>query len=212
MPPDIAHYREWSARVWELVREMSPGRRAARAWTRATWSCPTRTRARPPTPSGSAVAERVRLSCSLGVATCKVVAKVASDRDKPGGVTVVAPGRGGRLPGAAAAAGAARHRPAHRGAPARGRARPPSATLAALDDEALRAISPGAHGEDLRRRARGIDPRRVEPVPAERISISSERTFAQDVRDRPSWSAIGRGMAGRRWPSRCASAAGRPAR
>ena len=30
---------------------------------------------------------------SLGVATCKVVAKVASDRRKPGGLTVVRPGR-----------------------------------------------------------------------------------------------------------------------
>ena len=33
------------------------------------------------------------LSCSLGVASCKVVAKVASDRRKPGGLTVVPAGR-----------------------------------------------------------------------------------------------------------------------
>ena len=36
---------------------------------------------------------RTRLSCSLGVATSKIVAKVASDRRKPGGLTVVRPGR-----------------------------------------------------------------------------------------------------------------------
>ena len=39
------------------------------------------------------VRARTRLSCSLGVATSKVVAKVASDRRKPGGLTVVRPGR-----------------------------------------------------------------------------------------------------------------------
>ena len=51
-----------------------------------------------------AVRERMRLSCSLGVATCKVVAKIGSDARKPGGITVVPPGRRGGLPGAPARA------------------------------------------------------------------------------------------------------------
>ena len=38
------------------------------------------------------VEEEVRLSASLGVATNKLVAKIASDHDKPGGLTVVRPG------------------------------------------------------------------------------------------------------------------------
>ena len=142
-----------------------------------------------------AVAERVRLSCSLGVATCKVVAKVASDRDKPGGVTVVAAGAGGRLPGAAAAARAARRGAAHRGAP---RPRRPGTIgdLAALATTRPCAGScPGKFGEDLRRRARGIDPRPVAAVPPERISVSAETTFERDVAEPARLEAIGRELA-----------------
>ena len=40
----------------------------------------------------TAVRGATSLSCSLGVGTSKVVAKVASDRRKPGGITVVRPG------------------------------------------------------------------------------------------------------------------------
>ena len=40
-----------------------------------------------------AVRGSTSLSCSLGVSTSKVVCKIASDRRKPGGITVVPPGR-----------------------------------------------------------------------------------------------------------------------
>jgi DNA polymerase-4 len=192
--PDHALYREWSARVWGLVRELSPAvevlgldegylelpdeepREAAEAVRRS-------------------VAERVRLSCSLGVASCKVVAKVASDRDKPGGVTVVAPGE----EAAFLAPLAARALP---GVGPRTEARLAAAglatvgDLAALGDDALRALLPGRFGEELRDRARGIDPRPVTPVPAERISVSAETTFEQDVDDPARLEAAGRGLAG----------------
>src|SRR3954451_10814730 len=47
----------------------------------------------------TAVRGTTRLTCSLGVATSKVVAKVASDTRKPGGVTVVLPGKEGAFLG-----------------------------------------------------------------------------------------------------------------
>ena len=127
------------------------------------------------------VRARTRLSCSLGVATSKVVAKVASDRRKPGGLTVVRPGREaaflapfpirvlpGRRPPLRRAAGRSRGRDDRR--PRRDR-RPE-----------LARILPGKVGRLVRDRARGIDPRPLE-VSTERISISNEETFERDVGD-----------------------------
>jgi DNA polymerase IV len=128
------------------------------------------------------VRARTHLSCSLGVATSKVVAKVASDRRKPGGLTVVRPGREAAflapfpirlLPGVGPRA---EERLARSGIETIG-------ALATLGDNALRALLPGVVGRQLRDRARGIDPRRLE-ISVERISISNEETFPQDVGDR----------------------------
>jgi DNA polymerase-4 len=191
--PDIDHYREWSGRVWGLVREMSPAVEVL-GMDEGYLELPDEDAGAAARGIQGAVAERVRLSCSLGVATCKVVAKVASDRDKPGGVTVVAPG------GEAAFLAPLPLR-ALPGVGPRTEARLTAAglsrigDLAALDDEGLRALVPGRFGEDLRRRARGIDPRTVQAVPAERISISSERTFARDVSDAAELEEAGREMA-----------------
>ena len=122
------------------------------------------------------------LSASLGVASCKVVAKVASDRRKPGGLLVVPQGREASflapfdirlLPGV--------------GPRSEERLRAASVTtigaLAALEDATLRTLLPGQVGRLLRERARGIDPRGVE-TDIERVSISHEETFAEDVDDR----------------------------
>jgi DNA polymerase-4 len=129
-----------------------------------------------------AVRAATSLSCSLGVSTAKVVCKIASDRRKPGGITVVPPGReasflaplGVRaLPGIGPRAEA---RLAAAGVTTIG-------TLAALEDLELRAVLPGSLGTTLRDRARGIDPRDLE-LDTERISISTEETFDVDVSDR----------------------------
>lgn len=193
--PDIPHYREWSGRLWSLLRELAPAVEVV-GLDEGYIELPDGDPATVARRIRGAVAERVRLSCSLGVASCKVVAKVASDRDKPGGITVVAPGDeaaflaplplrtlpgvGPRTEGRLAAVGLAT-----------------IGDLAALDDERLCELAPGRNGEELRRRARGIDPRPVEPVPAERISISAETTFARDVRDRLELERVGRELTAR---------------
>jgi DNA polymerase-4 len=130
----------------------------------------------------SAVRGASGLTCSIGIGTCKVVAKVAGDRRKPGGIVVVPPGGEAAflapfdvrvLPGV--------------GPRAEERLRRAGVTrvgeLAALADEELARLLPGSVGPVLRDRARGIDPRRLE-LAAENVSLSQEETFARDVGDR----------------------------
>ncbi len=129
----------------------------------------------------TAVRGTTRLTCSLGVATSKVVAKVASDRRKPGGITVVLPGRELEFLGPLAV----RKLPGVGPRSAERLARAGIETVgafAALDDDALRTLMPGKVGRLLRDRARGIDPRRLETA-IERISISNEETFPRDIDD-----------------------------
>jgi DNA polymerase-4 len=130
----------------------------------------------------TAVRAATSLTCSLGVGSCKVVAKVGSDARKPGGLLVVVPGQEAaflapldvrRLPGVGPKA-EARLRAA--GIDTVG-------ALAALSDADLRRLLPGSVGTLLRDRANGIDPRGLE-LSAERISISVENTFERDLVDR----------------------------
>jgi DNA polymerase IV len=130
----------------------------------------------------AAVRGATSLSCSLGAATCKVVAKVASDRRKPGGITVVRPGGEAAflapfpvrlLPGVGPRA---EERLGSAGIETIG-------ALAALGDAELAPLVPGKIGRLLRDRAQGIDPRPLE-VATESVSIGHEETFARDVADR----------------------------
>jgi DNA polymerase IV len=141
----------------------------------------------------TAVRAATSLTCSLGVAPCKVVAKVGSDVRKPGGLLVVVPGQEAgflapfdvrRLPGVGPKA-EARLRPA--GVETVG-------ALAALQDDDLRRLLPGSVGKLLRDRARGIDPRGLE-LDVARVSISVENTFERDLVERERLHEELRGMA-----------------
>ena len=178
-------YRDYSREVWSTVREIVPTVEQAgidEGYLDLEEVAPAFDDARAVAEAVRAVVRaRTRLSCSLGVATSKVVAKIASDRHKPGGLTVVRPGREAAflepfpvrlLPGVGPRA---EERLIATGIDTIGK-------LAALGDDELRSVFRGVVGRQLRDRARGIDPRRLE-VSTERISISNEVTFAQDVGD-----------------------------
>jgi DNA polymerase-4 len=184
--PRHAVYREYSTAVWNAVREVVPTVERtgldegyldigevvvdfahARALAEAVQT---------------SVRGATSLSAAIGVATSKVVAKIASDRRKPGGLTIVSPGREAsflapfdvrKLPGVGPRS-EARLRAA--GLETIG-------ALAELTDVDLRRLLPGKVGVLLRDRARGIDPRTLETV-IERISISTEETFERDIADR----------------------------
>ena len=126
------------------------------------------------------VGHEVGLSASMGVATNKLVAKVASDHDKPGGLTVVRPGDEAAflapLPvrviwgvGPVTA-----ERLAEIGVSTVG-------DLARLSERALETRF-GDHGASMARRARGID-RRPICTERERKSVSRETTFRRDLEE-----------------------------
>ncbi len=180
--PRHALYREYSRHVWSIVRGVVPTLEQtgldegyldlgdfleARVVAEAVQT---------------SVRGATSLTCSLGVAPCKVVAKVGSDARKPGGLVVVVPGQEAgflapldvrKLPGV--------------GPKAEARLRAAGIEtvggLAALGDDDLRRLLPGSVGALLRDRARGIDPRGLEHA-TERISISVENTFERDLVER----------------------------
>jgi len=126
------------------------------------------------------VFEATRLTVSAGVATAKMVAKIASDSCKPDGLLTVAPGEE-----AAFLAPMPVSRLWGIGPKTQARLSVFGITtigeLAALDDAQLRELF-GSWFYEVRDLARGVDSRRVEPE-RETKSISTEETFEYDVRD-----------------------------
>ncbi len=184
--PRHSLYREYSRIVWDSVRAIVPTVERTgldEGYLDLGEIVPDFLRARELAEAvQTAVRGTTRLTCSLGVAPSKVVAKVASDRRKPGGITVVAPGREReflgplavrKLPGVGPRSA---ERLAAVGVETVG-------ALAELDDETLRTLLPGKVGRMLRDRARGVDPRRLD-TDVVRISVSQEETFPQDIADR----------------------------
>jgi DNA polymerase-4 len=127
------------------------------------------------------IKQELDLTASVGIASCKVVAKVASDLAKPDGLLEVAPREErsffaplsvGKLPGV----GKKTKRVLEEmGVTTIGQ-------LAALPSSVLRQTF-GVAGETLHRYANGVDESRVEPVTQVK-SIGRETTFAQDTLDR----------------------------
>ena len=182
--PRMARYAEESAQVFSVFHEFTPlveGLSLDEAYLDVTGSR---------TLKGDAlhiardvkrrVLEITSLTASVGVASNKLVAKIASDLHKPDGLTVVPkerihevldplpvnrlPGLGRKLGDRVFASGLS--------------------TLGALrraEDEKLRSLF-GRHWQSWRDRASGLDDREVEPDHDEK-SVSNECTFSEDLRD-----------------------------
>lgn len=121
------------------------------------------------------------LPASVGLATSKLVAKVASDRDKPQGCTIVQPGDEPAFlaPLPVRALWGIGPRTAERLA----RLGIERCGQLAVADLAVLQRAFGSRGEALQQRACGIDPRPVQAESGPRKSLSQEYTFSQDVAD-----------------------------
>ena len=138
------------------------------------------------------VREETGLTISCGAGTSKSIAKIASDRDKPDGLTIVPPGTEeaflAPLPISELW-----------GIGPKTAQRLREAGVESVGDLAQRPLPWlidrfGARGEWFHELARGIDPREVSTT-RETKSISSETTFAEDIGDYDKLAETARGQA-----------------
>ncbi|WP_406289864.1 DNA polymerase IV [Embleya sp. NBC_00896] len=190
LSPRFALYRQVSDTVMELLHRLSPlveplsldeafvdleaGPHGGTLDTERVTEIAIRLRADIHTATG--------LTCSVGAATSKLLAKIASEADKPDGLCVVVPGTERAmldplpvraLPGVGPATGDVLRRAGL----------DTVADLAAVDESELVRLLGQAHGHGLHVLAAGLDAR---PVVADRDakSVSVEDTFATDLVDR----------------------------
>ncbi len=184
IPPDFRRYRRESEAIFAIYRELTPlvetlsldeayldvsGRLGAFGSATAM-AREIRRRVR----------EERRLTVSVGVGPNRLVAKIASDFDKPDGLTVVPPAK------VLAFLAPLPVRRLHGVGPATEKA---LVELGIDTVAALRAVSVaalverfGRHGRTLHEFAHGIDERPIEPH-RETKSLSTETTYAVDLRD-----------------------------
>ncbi|MBW4021651.1 MAG: DNA polymerase IV [Proteobacteria bacterium] len=182
LPPDMAKYAVESRRIRALMRDLTPLVEPLSIDEAALDLSGTEALHRaPPAVMLARLARRVEseigVTISIGLGPNRLLAKLAAERDKPRGFSVIgaeaaallAPEPISLLPGMGPAATA---RLAGIGLTRIGQ-------LQALDDgAALRLL--GTDGPALVHRARGEDSRRVEPF-RETKSVSAETTFARDL-------------------------------
>lgn len=196
VPPNFETYRQVSAQVFELFRQVTPLVEplsldeayldvSENSWGETLGSTVAQR-------LKAAIFERTGLTASAGVAPNKFLAKIASGYRKPDGLTVIPPERVERF-------------------------------LAGLDIDALWGVGPvtaeklraagfhklidlrrttadqlrtvvGSFADTLLNLAHGIDPRPVEPS-RERKSVGSETTFPEDLREREPLEQAARQMA-----------------
>lgn len=182
-PPRFERYKELSDAVMAICREYTPHVQQVSVDEAYLDLSPGEAEYRDPVEIAEEIRDRVRalgITCSAGLSASKTVAKIASDFDKPDGLTVVPIGAEALFlaPLPIRAMGGIGPRTAARldsfGVHTLGE-------LAALDDAtAVQLLGPG--GVSLVTRARGEATGTVrESTPVK--SVSNERTFSQDLRE-----------------------------
>jgi DNA polymerase-4 len=183
-PPRFRRYAELSGKVFDILRSRTPCVEVVSIDEAFADVSPSPHDDTHPVEQAEAIQADVGdlgLSCSIGVATSKTVAKIASDMEKPHGLVVVSPGEEADflapldvsvLPGVGGKTSA---RLKSLGILTLG-------DLAALDEGTASDVF-GSYGPGVVLRARGIDQRPV-ATDHERKSVSHERTFRHDVSGR----------------------------
>lgn len=182
--PRMARYAEVSAQVFAVFREFTPlveGLSLDEAYLDVTGSRLLKGDAvKIAADIKRRILEDTGLTASVGVAANKLVAKIASDLQKPDGLMVVAPDRihevldplpVKRLPGLGRKKG---EQVAAAGLLTLGE-------LRRAGEDRLRPLF-GRHWTEWRERAAGIDDREVRPEHDDK-SVSNERTFGEDLQD-----------------------------
>lgn len=181
--PRFERYRELSDAVFAILRDCSPLVQPVSVDEAFLDVTPGRFSREDPVAVARTIRERVSrlgLTVSVGVATSKTVAKIASDHEKPDGLTVVRPGHEAAFlaPLPIRAMSGVGPRTAERleqlGLKTLG-------DIAALEEPVARQAL-GSGGPALVERARGHDPRPVSERAAVK-SVSNERTFPADLYD-----------------------------
>ena len=194
--PRFNRYREISDQIMDIFRSVSPlvePLSLDEAFIDITQRVES---GQTPREVASWIKQRVRketgLTISCGAGTTKSIAKIASDREKPDGLTVVPPGeeRAFLAPLAISELWGVGPKTAER-LRAVG-----VETVGDLAEQSLAWLIDrfGARGEWFHDLARGIDPREVS-TSRETKSISSETTFAEDIGDYDKLAATARGQA-----------------
>lgn len=177
-------YSEMSGKVMDILLDESPRMQQVSIDEAFLDVTPGRYLGEDPVIIASRIQQRVQnlgITCSIGVGTSKTVAKIASDMDKPRGITVVYPGT---------EEGFLSPLPTRRlsGIGTRSAARLGVAGIRTLgevadgDETLLRDVF-GVNAPIVRNRCRGVDD---DPVVTEREvkSVSNEMTFSTDITDR----------------------------
>lgn len=180
-------YREVSARVMAVVEDETPYLERVSIDEAFFDISPGRYSKEHPIAIARRIQERVAaigVTCSIGLGCNKTVAKIASERDKPRGLTVVMPGTEASflapLPvRAMSGIGSSAER-------ALGKVG--IHTLGQLATASISRLSPifGVNAAAMRQRAAGLERSAVRPVdaPEDVKSVSNERTFAHDLTER----------------------------